>query len=396
MSYATNGTGAPLNNRINNAGYDYDAAGNMTNAGSYAYDAASRLKTAAGGNSYDYDGDGNRVKQTNGSGTVYYLWSSLLGEPVAELTSGGLYRAHVYGPGGGQMIAMQSYDGGFYWAHTDHLGSGRKLTNTSGTVVYRGEFDPHGQSLYEWHATGQTYLNSHKYTGYERDWATNLDNAKARTFNHNRGRFMQPDPLGLGAADVTDPQSLNLYSYVRNDPANFTDPTGLYLPGPGLDPQPDFSFFWSRFLDMWDMPLVPYEPPTSDPSGPSEPEPQKEPIQKSNFLDCFEKYRFTSTVGGFFGDTAKSIATAIDTTSTISIAGDLLATAVKASGKTLGTPQPYASGLNWVFRRISSGSVRGVLTSIGNRVTPVLAVTGAFTASYDVTIAAQCASGLLK
>jgi RHS repeat-associated protein len=126
------------------------------------------------------------------------------------------------------MIALLSYDGGFYWLHTDHLGSGRKITNTSGTVVYRGEFDPHGQALYEWHSSGQTYLNSHKYTGYERDWATNLNYAKARTYHHNRGRFMQPDPLGLGAADVTNPQSLNRYSYVQNDPVNFTDPLGLF------------------------------------------------------------------------------------------------------------------------------------------------------------------------
>jgi hypothetical protein len=40
---------------------------------------------------------------------------------------------------------------------------------------------------------------------------------------------MQPDPLGLGAADVTNPQSLNRYSYVGNDPVNFVDPLGLML-----------------------------------------------------------------------------------------------------------------------------------------------------------------------
>jgi len=196
----------------------------MTNAGSYAYDAANRMKTA-GGVSNDYDGDGNRVKHANGSGTLFYLWSSVLGEPVAEVTTGGVYRAYVYGPGGGQALAQQSHDGQFYWTHADHLGSGRKLTNTSGAVAYRGEFDPHGQTLLE--IPMGSYLNSHKFTGYERDWATNLDHAKARTYNNNRGRFMQPDPLGLGAADLSDPQSLNRYSYVGNDPVNFTDPLGL-------------------------------------------------------------------------------------------------------------------------------------------------------------------------
>ncbi|MBL8167034.1 MAG: RHS domain-containing protein, partial [Acidobacteria bacterium] len=171
--------------------------------------------------------DGRKVKQVSGGYPLFYLWSSVLGEPVVELDgSGGVYRAYVLSSGG-QMIAVQSYDGGFYWLHTDHLGNGRKLTNSSGTVVYRAEFDPHGQMLYEWQSSGQTYLNSHKFTGYERDWATNLNYAKARTYNHNRARFMQPDPLGLAAADLADPQSLNRYSYVGNDPANFVDPSGL-------------------------------------------------------------------------------------------------------------------------------------------------------------------------
>jgi hypothetical protein len=53
------------------------------------------------------DGDGNRVKQTNSAGTIYYLWSSVLGGPVVELTSGGVYRAYVYSAGG-QLLALQS------------------------------------------------------------------------------------------------------------------------------------------------------------------------------------------------------------------------------------------------------------------------------------------------
>jgi RHS repeat-associated protein len=117
----------------------------------------------------------------------------------------------------------------------------------------------------------------------------------------------------------------------------------------------------------------------------------------STFSDCFNKYRFTSSVGTIFGPTAQSVAEVIDTTSMISFAGDMVATVAKASGKTLGRPQPYASGLNWVFRRVSTGSVRGTLTAIGGRVlTPAFAVTAVFTGTYDLSIAAQCASGILK
>jgi hypothetical protein len=115
------------------------------------------------------------------------------------------------------------------------------------------------------------------------------------------------------------------------------------------------------------------------------------------FSDCFEKYRFKSSVGALFGPTAESIAEVIDTTSTISFAGDMVATVAKAGGKTLGNPQEYASGLNYVFRRLSRGAVRGRLTTIGGRVlTPAFAVTAVFTATYDLSIAAQCASGVLK
>jgi hypothetical protein len=53
------------------------------------------------------------------------------------------------------------------------------------------------------------------------------------------GRLMSPDPSGLAYADPTNPQTLNLYSYVLNNPLRFTDPTGLKCQGDPGEPQSD-------------------------------------------------------------------------------------------------------------------------------------------------------------
>jgi RHS repeat-associated protein len=177
-----------------------------------------------------FDGDSQRVKKVEGGVTVFYIRSSINKQAMMEIRgNGAMYRTYVYA--GGKLVAQQSPEGQFYWQHTNHLGSVHKLTSSSGAVVYRGEYDPHGNVLLE---TGSTTLNSHKFTEYEKDQSTGLDYANARMYSGSRGRFTKPDPIGLKAAD-SRPQSLNLYSYVNNDPINLIDPTGLNADAP--DPQ---------------------------------------------------------------------------------------------------------------------------------------------------------------
>jgi RHS repeat-associated protein len=48
-----------------------------------------------------------------------------------------------------------------------------------------------------------------------------------------QGRWPSPDPAGLAAVDLSDPQSLDRYAYVLNDPLNLIDPLGLRVPGRG-------------------------------------------------------------------------------------------------------------------------------------------------------------------
>ena len=236
---------------------------------SYSYDGANRLKTASNGtSSYGYDGDGKRVKKTENGATTYYVYSSKLGQSVMEVNSSSVQRAYVYG--GGKLVAMQATDGQFYWLHTNHLGNSRAMTDASGNLTYKGQFDPYGATLTEWSGSGNTNLNSKKFTGYERDSATGLDYAQARMYNSSRGRFMTPDPIGLKAANVKRPESMNRYSYVRNDPINFIDPGGMIACPASVCGGPDYSALWDLWWGRWTMEL-PIEMPMGDPTSGGEP-----------------------------------------------------------------------------------------------------------------------------
>ena len=70
-------------------------------------------------------------------------------------------------------------------------------------------------------------LPSYKFTGKERDQESGLDYFGARYYASSMGRFSSPDPSGLYYANPANPQSLNLYSYARNNPLIGTDPTGM-------------------------------------------------------------------------------------------------------------------------------------------------------------------------
>jgi RHS repeat-associated protein len=70
---------------------------------------------------------------------------------------------------------------------------------------------------------------------------TGLDYFRARHYAPAFGRFMQPDPLNIGAS-VAFPQTWHAYNYVANNPLVNTDPFGLFCPATGCEaPAPDPS-----------------------------------------------------------------------------------------------------------------------------------------------------------
>ena len=71
-----------------------------------------------------------------------------------------------------------------------------------------------------------------RYTGKERDTESGNDYFGARYYASSMGRFMSPDWSAKAEpvpyAKLGDPQTLNLYAYVGNNPLDRTDPTGHY------------------------------------------------------------------------------------------------------------------------------------------------------------------------
>lgn len=226
---------SPTTNQITTSGYSYDTSGNMTNDGynTLVYDGENRVTSAANGSTsatYTYDGGGLRVKKAvqNGTTTVYlFSGSKVLAEYENGAAPSSPTREYIYS---GSALVAKIEGGNTVYYHPDQL-SVRATTNSSGTVTGQQGHYPFGES---WYASSTT--TKWQFTSYERDGESGNDYAMARYDVNRLGRFSSPDPVG-GA--IADPQSLNRYAYVENDPANSADPTGLC---------PDFP--WSSRYDL--------------------------------------------------------------------------------------------------------------------------------------------------
>jgi RHS repeat-associated protein len=228
----THGTGTPsslgfdANNHITGSGVSYDLAGDTTYDGTttYTYDAEGRVKTAnnsiSGSSSYAYDAEGRRIeKTTSAGGTVDFVYD-LAGHEITQNSAGSWMRSEFYA--GGRHVANY-YGGTTYFIHADWLGTERARSNVSGALCESITSLAYGDAMTTSGSCGDP--SPMHFTGKERDSESNLDNFGARYDSSSMGRFMSPDPVG---GKRVDPQTLNKYSYVRNNPLTLTDPTGLY------------------------------------------------------------------------------------------------------------------------------------------------------------------------
>jgi RHS repeat-associated protein len=206
------------------ADFRYDAAGNMTfdpvTGNSYALDPENRI-TSAGGFNYAYDSNGNRVIKSNGiTGTIY--WYTTLGIVAESDLSGNLTSEYVFFDG--DRVARKDFPSNNVSHYfSDHLRTASVITDAAGNITEDEDFYPWGGEVQ--FVNGDP--NHYKFTGKERDAETQIDYFGAWYYGIWLGRFITPDPLYLELHRLVDPQQLNIYAYIRNNPLKFTDPTGL-------------------------------------------------------------------------------------------------------------------------------------------------------------------------
>ncbi len=202
----------------------YDSLGNLTGDGTHTYiwNARNQLIQIKQGASvvanYNYDALGRRVGRTEFGVSTAYLYD---GFNVVQETQGAVVNPILTGLGVDQRYARNDNGGRSYFL-TDRLGSTRALTDASGVIVNRYDYDPYGSAT----QTSTGFTNPYQYTGREYDMS-GLSHYRARYYSASMSRFISEDPIQLAGG-------LNTYAYVDGNPVMWFDPYGLFCISPRL------------------------------------------------------------------------------------------------------------------------------------------------------------------
>lgn len=241
--------------------YCYDLAGNRTNVStstaavrtcttaptiSASFNAANQLTGQNGSTTgWAYDANGNETAANTGGPRTSGTWTAT--NQLSSITVAGSATAMTYaglsnyervtlgattfqsGPTGlasqtgpsanftkdvrGMLISVRSGTTSNYYLY-DNQGSVIGLVNNAGVKTASYSYDPYGQTR----TTTGTVANPYRYTSGYTD-PTGLIKLGYRYYDPTTGRFTQPDPSG---------QETNTYLYAGGNPANYTDPSGLW------------------------------------------------------------------------------------------------------------------------------------------------------------------------
>ena len=161
---------------------------------------------------YWYDYTGRKIKAIEGGVTTYYPFPGF-----ESVVNGTRLDNTTYYYANGEIVARKDSNGAMHYYHGDQLGSTSLITDANGAVEETTKYYPFGQLRSGGAKT--KYL----FNGKELASATGLYDYGARQYNPATMHFIMPDRT---IQDPYNPQTLNLYSYVNNNPLKYTDPTG--------------------------------------------------------------------------------------------------------------------------------------------------------------------------
>ncbi len=216
-------------------GLEYDAQGNLKNKSgqNYDFDIGNRLREVSGKEYYRYDGHGRRVmawrpnlgsvlSQYTSDGKVFFQWDEIQNKRQYHLYLGNNLVATREVPLAGGALTTK-------YQHTDALGSPVAVTNESGMVIERHDYEPYGAVI------GKPHFQGIGYTGHVQDAATGLTYMQQRYYDPQVGLFLSVDPVRPNARSG---RNFNRYAYANNNPYRFTDPDGRFAKGRDEPPPP--------------------------------------------------------------------------------------------------------------------------------------------------------------
>ena len=198
----------------------------------FKYDFRDQLLSAESDDhsiTYDYDGDNIRARKTVDGEVTNYL--TLAGQVLKEYDNNG-DPGNAYLPGVSWRRHNDAGDVNYYL--TDGLGSVLAITDNGGNEVARYDYGDYGVLL---NSNGPLAdENQFRYTGEQLDPETGFYYLRNRYYQPEFGRFLQRDPIRYAGGS-------NMYTYVGQNPINFTDSSGL------VGPQ-DLTYFAAR---VWNV-----------------------------------------------------------------------------------------------------------------------------------------------
>jgi RHS repeat-associated protein len=254
--------------------HSYDSTGNLVSWSSgtaFTYSARNRLKTVTATSlsmNLRYNALGQRVIKATSAGVRRFVYDEA-GHLLGEYSGAAALQEYVYL--GDVPVATFVGSGPVHYVWPDHLDTPRLVTSTAGQERWRWDSVPFGDTLANENPAGLgTFTFGLRFPGQYADKETGIFYNYYRDYDPQTGRYIQPDRLGVsgllvkqgmaaapappplerqvvagssstanfselasigGQPQATRPD-INLFSYAKQNPLSYADPTGeISAPG---------------------------------------------------------------------------------------------------------------------------------------------------------------------